>query len=47
MTLFSSARSLTLQLDSGVLIAVPCPPHEAASGQLIEEAIQQALDEAQ
>ncbi|XP_039217902.1 pseudouridine-metabolizing bifunctional protein C1861.05-like isoform X2 [Crotalus tigris] len=41
------ARSLTLQLGSGVLIAVPCPPHGAASGQLIEEAIQQALDEAQ
>ncbi|XP_063164288.1 uncharacterized protein LOC134500797 isoform X3 [Candoia aspera] len=41
------ARSLTLQLGSGVLIAVPCPPDQAASGKLIEEAIQQALNEAQ
>ncbi|XP_070612428.1 uncharacterized protein [Erythrolamprus reginae] len=40
------ARSLNLKLGSGVLIAVPCPTHETASGQLIEEAIQQALDEA-
>ncbi|KAM6436005.1 uncharacterized protein PHA67_023429 isoform 2-T2 [Liasis olivaceus] len=41
------ARSLTLQLGSGVLIAVPCPPDQAASGQLIEEATQQALNEAE
>ncbi|XP_061494774.1 uncharacterized protein LOC133390349 isoform X1 [Rhineura floridana] len=40
------ARSLTLQLGSGVLIAVPCPEDQAASGHLIEEAIQQALSEA-
>nr|XP_034983974.1 pseudouridine-metabolizing bifunctional protein C1861.05-like isoform X2 [Zootoca vivipara] len=40
------ARSLNLQLGSGVLIAVPCPEDQAASGQLIEEAIQQALREA-
>ncbi|XP_053112226.1 uncharacterized protein LOC128327452 [Hemicordylus capensis] len=40
------ARSLTLQLGSGVLIAVPCPKDQATSGQLIEEAIQQALKEA-
>uniref|UniRef100_A0ACB8FMC5 Uncharacterized protein n=1 Tax=Sphaerodactylus townsendi TaxID=933632 RepID=A0ACB8FMC5_9SAUR len=40
------ARSLALQLGSGVLIAVPCPEEEAVSGQLIEEAIQQALREA-
>nr|XP_034983975.1 pseudouridine-metabolizing bifunctional protein C1861.05-like isoform X3 [Zootoca vivipara] len=38
--------SLNLQLGSGVLIAVPCPEDQAASGQLIEEAIQQALREA-
>ncbi|KAL8222094.1 UNVERIFIED_CONTAM: hypothetical protein K2H54_074916 [Gekko kuhli] len=37
------ARSLALQLGSGVLIAVPCPEEEAASGQLIGEATQQAL----
>ncbi|XP_054845116.1 uncharacterized protein LOC129336129 isoform X2 [Eublepharis macularius] len=39
------ARALTLPLGSGVLIAVPCPEEQAASGQLIEEAIQQALRE--
>lgn len=35
-----------LGLSSGVLIAVPCPQERAASGQVIEEAIQQALGEA-
>ncbi|KAM8974460.1 uncharacterized protein RCH25_019869 [Pelodytes ibericus] len=40
------ARSLDLRLDSGVLIAVPIPPEHSASGQVIEEAIQQALTEA-
>ncbi|XP_062989385.1 uncharacterized protein LOC134403272 isoform X4 [Elgaria multicarinata webbii] len=40
------ARSLALQLGSGVLIAVPCPQDQAASGQLIEEAIQLASREA-
>ncbi|XP_077195959.1 uncharacterized protein LOC143838487 isoform X3 [Paroedura picta] len=39
------ARSLALRLGSGVLIAVPCPEEEAASGQLIEDAIQQALQD--
>ncbi|KAJ7329105.1 hypothetical protein JRQ81_015279 [Phrynocephalus forsythii] len=39
-------RSLMLQMGSGVLIAVPCPKDQAASGQLIEEATQQALNEA-
>uniref|UniRef100_A0ABM5GEK5 Uncharacterized protein isoform X4 n=1 Tax=Pogona vitticeps TaxID=103695 RepID=A0ABM5GEK5_9SAUR len=40
------AKSLMLQLGSGVLIAVPCPKDQAASWQLIEEAIKQALSEA-
>ncbi|XP_071407238.1 uncharacterized protein [Pithys albifrons albifrons] len=38
--------ALGLGLSSGVLIAVPCPQERAASGQVIEEAIQQALSEA-
>ncbi|KAM9311495.1 uncharacterized protein PAF06_009309 [Gastrophryne carolinensis] len=40
------ARSLELRLGSGLLIAVPIPPEHAASGQIIEEVIQQALQEA-
>nr|XP_025975607.1 pseudouridine-metabolizing bifunctional protein C1861.05-like isoform X2 [Dromaius novaehollandiae] len=40
------ASTLGLGLSSGVLIAVPCPQEQAASGQVIEEAIQQALKEA-
>ncbi|XP_054689070.1 uncharacterized protein LOC129209141 isoform X2 [Grus americana] len=40
------ASTLGLGLSSGVLIAVPCPQERAASGQVIEEAIQQALGEA-
>ncbi|NXU56594.1 YOW5 protein, partial [Turnix velox] len=40
------ASTLGLGLSSGVLIAVPCPEERAASGQVIEEAIQQALSEA-
>ncbi|XP_069823709.1 uncharacterized protein [Dendropsophus ebraccatus] len=40
------ASSLELRLDSGVLISVPIPSEYAASGQMIEEAIQQALEEA-
>ncbi|XP_010012556.1 PREDICTED: pseudouridine-metabolizing bifunctional protein C1861.05-like [Nestor notabilis] len=40
------ASALGLGLSSGVLIAVPCPKERAASGQVIEEAIQQALREA-
>ncbi|XP_051496517.1 uncharacterized protein LOC127394531 isoform X1 [Apus apus] len=40
------ASALGLGLSSGVLIAVPCPQERAASGQAIEEAIQQALSEA-
>ncbi|XP_063785022.1 uncharacterized protein LOC134933611 isoform X4 [Pseudophryne corroboree] len=40
------ASSLDLRLGSGVLIAVPIPPEHAASGQMIEEAVQQALKEA-
>ncbi|XP_032544883.1 pseudouridine-5'-phosphate glycosidase-like isoform X2 [Chiroxiphia lanceolata] len=38
--------ALGLGLSNGVLIAVPCPQERAASGQVIEEAIQQALSEA-
>ncbi|XP_068129191.1 uncharacterized protein [Hyperolius riggenbachi] len=40
------AASLELRLGSGILIAVPIPPEHAASGKMIEEAIQQALTEA-
>ncbi|NXO01812.1 YOW5 protein, partial [Rhinopomastus cyanomelas] len=40
------ATALGLGLSSGVLLAVPCPQERAASGQVIEEAIQQALREA-
>ncbi|XP_018426000.1 PREDICTED: pseudouridine-metabolizing bifunctional protein C1861.05-like [Nanorana parkeri] len=40
------AHSLELRLGSGVLIAVPIPPEHAASGEMIEKAIQQALKEA-
>ncbi|PKU36068.1 pseudouridine-metabolizing bifunctional [Limosa lapponica baueri] len=40
------ASALGLGLSSGVLIAVPCPEERATSGQVIEEAIQQALSEA-
>ncbi|XP_040985423.1 pseudouridine-metabolizing bifunctional protein C1861.05-like isoform X2 [Aquila chrysaetos chrysaetos] len=40
------ASALGLGLSSGVLIAVPCPQERAASGQVIEEAIQQALSKA-
>ncbi|OXB69350.1 hypothetical protein ASZ78_015750, partial [Callipepla squamata] len=40
------ASTLGLGLSSGVLIAVPCPQERAASGQLIEDATQQALSEA-
>ncbi|XP_075066477.1 uncharacterized protein LOC142153103 [Mixophyes fleayi] len=40
------ASSLDLRLGSGVLIAVPVPPEHAASGQRIEEALQQAMEEA-
>ncbi|XP_042693713.1 pseudouridine-metabolizing bifunctional protein C1861.05-like isoform X3 [Centrocercus urophasianus] len=40
------ASALGLGLSSGVLIAVPCPQKQAASSQLIEDAIQQALSEA-
>ncbi|KAM9292624.1 uncharacterized protein RDI95_002425 [Morus bassanus] len=40
------ASALGLGLSSGVLIAVPCPQERAVSGQVIEEAIQQALSEA-
>ncbi|XP_040201670.1 pseudouridine-metabolizing bifunctional protein C1861.05-like isoform X2 [Rana temporaria] len=39
------AHSLELRVGSGVLIAVPIPPEHAASGEIIEEAIQQALEE--
>ncbi|XP_072001353.1 uncharacterized protein [Engystomops pustulosus] len=40
------ASSLELRLGSGVLISVPIPSEYAASGQMIEEAIHQALEEA-
>ncbi|XP_042707704.2 uncharacterized protein LOC101947688 isoform X1 [Chrysemys picta bellii] len=40
------ASTLALGLGSGVLIAVPCPKEEAASGQVIEAAIQEALSNA-
>ncbi|KAL6106478.1 uncharacterized protein ACO6RY_10341 [Pungitius sinensis] len=40
------ASALSLDLQSGVLLAVPIPDEHAAAGQLIEEAIQAALSEA-
>ncbi|KAM5173029.1 uncharacterized protein ACMZJ9_005712 [Mantella aurantiaca] len=40
------AHSLKLKLSSGILIGVPIPTEHAASGEIIEEAIQQALKEA-
>ncbi|OCT88087.1 pseudouridine-metabolizing bifunctional protein C1861.05 [Xenopus laevis] len=40
------ASSLELRLSSAVLIAVPIPAEHAASGNVIEEAVQQALREA-
>ncbi|XP_064011573.1 uncharacterized protein LOC135181955 isoform X2 [Pogoniulus pusillus] len=40
------ASALGLGLNSGVLIAVPCPQERATSAQVIEEATQQALSEA-
>ncbi|XP_025054677.1 uncharacterized protein LOC102384925 isoform X4 [Alligator sinensis] len=40
------ASILALGLSSGVLIAVPCPKEQTASGQIFEDAIQQALKEA-
>ena len=39
--------SLSLGLQSGILIAVPIPSSHAADGELIEGAIQQALIEAE
>ncbi|XP_040018652.2 uncharacterized protein LOC120809115 [Gasterosteus aculeatus] len=40
------ASALSLDLQSGVLLAVPIPEEHAAAGQLTEEAIQAALSEA-
>ncbi|XP_075458774.1 uncharacterized protein LOC142496176 isoform X2 [Ascaphus truei] len=40
------AHSLELRLGSGLLIAVPVPTEHAACGQMIEEAVQRALEEA-
>lgn len=40
-------RNLSLNLGSGMLIAVPIPKDCAASGNLIESAIQRALEEAE
>ena len=36
---------LALQLRSGLLIAVPIPEQDTADGDIIEQAIQQAVDE--
>jgi hypothetical protein len=36
-----------MHLESGILIAVPIPKQHAASGKIIESAIQQALKEAE
>ncbi|XP_033940412.1 uncharacterized protein [Pseudochaenichthys georgianus] len=40
------ASTLSLGLQSGVLLAVPIPEEHAAAGQLIEEAVQAAVTEA-
>lgn len=44
--LSTADANLTLNLGSGMLIAVPIPKEYAASGNLIESAIQRALEEA-
>lgn len=41
-----TASSLSLGLQSGVLLAVPIPDEYAAAGQQIEDAIQAAVTEA-
>lgn len=41
-----SASTLSLGLQSGILLAVPIPEEHAAAGQLIEEAVQAAVTEA-
>lgn len=41
-----SASTLSLGLQSGVLLAVPIPEEHAAAGQQIEEAVQAAVTEA-
>lgn len=46
MPVFVIAGTLSLGLQSGVLIAVPVPEEHAGEGQQIEEAIQAAMTEA-
>lgn len=43
---FLAASTLSLSLQSGVLLAVPIPDEHAAAGQQIEDAIQVAVTEA-
>ena len=40
------AASTQLGLGSGMVLAVPIPKEAAAEGEVVEKAIQQALDEA-
>ena len=46
LLLIISDASIKLKLGTGILIAVPIPKEQAASGSLIESAIQLALKEA-
>lgn len=44
--LFFAASTLSLGLQSGILLAVPIPEEHASAGKQIEEAIQAAVTEA-
>jgi pseudouridine-5'-phosphate glycosidase len=44
--LFFADANMKLNLDTGILIAVPIPKEHSASGSIIECAIQGALKEA-
>ncbi|OEL25467.1 hypothetical protein BAE44_0013509 [Dichanthelium oligosanthes] len=47
VAVISADANRNLHLGSGILIAVPIPTHHAASGNIIESAIQKALKEAE
>ena len=43
---YSADANLSLKSSSGIVLAVPISKEEAASGEIIEKAIQKALQEA-
>ena len=43
---YSADANLSLKSNSGIVLAVPISEDEAASGEIIEKAIQKALKEA-